>query len=773
MLDKAGFVAFFQEATGRVPYPWQVKLAAGDDLSGLVRVPTGLGKTAAIVLAWLWHRKMIPSNTPRRLIYCLPMRALVEQTARSIMGWVRSLGLQIDVHVLLGGNVDRGWDEYPEKEAILVGTQDMLLSRALNRGYAESRFRWPIQFGLLNTDSFWVLDEVQLMGAGLQTSLQLQAFREKLGTSLPSRSLWMSATLDSSWMKTVDFTPEKCSLLELGEDDKANEALRKRLFAEKLLVKSEQPQSKDGSYEADRLLQLSEGRGLTLGVFNTVARARLVYEALRKRKQAKELLLLHSRFRKPDREAVLTHVLEQPPEIGRILIATQVIEAGMDVSAKAMLTDCAPWSSMVQRFGRVNRYGEFHESAIEWIPPNREKKGYSTPYQTEEIEDSSALMESLDSAQPYSLPPVTGSVEPQHVLRKRDLVDLFDTTPDLAGQDLDISRFIRKCDDQSVFVFWREVTEENLQKQMMPAPEELCPAPLVDMENWRRKEERTRSWAWDHLEGRWVPCRRMYPGMSLMLDLSVGLYSVETGWTPGSRKRVTPVMVPGAPTEAVSSDGASEYGRMTIAEHTDMMVLEFLEIVNSVGIEATVDLLNAARWHDAGKAHEAFQQRFQPDGVVRTSDLGKGKFVCPEKLLIRRMLRHELASALALIAHGGSDLSAYLAIAHHGKIRLSIRSLPGEIAPDLEADGTIPRYARGVHEGDRLPGISLGGGVMMNETTLDLAMIEIGGAGRTTSWVARCSGLLHEYGPFRLAFQEALIRVADIRSSRKGGGDAS
>jgi CRISPR-associated endonuclease/helicase Cas3 len=40
-----------------------------------------LGKTAAVVLAWLWNRVQRPdSEWPRRLVYCLPMRTLVEQT---------------------------------------------------------------------------------------------------------------------------------------------------------------------------------------------------------------------------------------------------------------------------------------------------------------------------------------------------------------------------------------------------------------------------------------------------------------------------------------------------------------------------------------------------------------------------------------------------------------------------------------------------------------------------------------------------------------------
>ena len=72
----------------------------------------------------------------------------------------------------------------PERPAILIGTQDMLLSRALMRGYGMGRFGWPIDFGLLHTDTLWVFDEVQLMGAGLATSAQLEAFRRIWSTDM-------------------------------------------------------------------------------------------------------------------------------------------------------------------------------------------------------------------------------------------------------------------------------------------------------------------------------------------------------------------------------------------------------------------------------------------------------------------------------------------------------------------------------------------------------------------------------------------------------------
>jgi len=111
---------------------------------------------------------------------------------------------RFEVQVLMGGEVDNDWDAYPERECILIGTQDMLLSRALNRGYAMSRFRWPVHFGLLNNDCLWVLDEVQLMGSGLATSTQLQAFRRMLGSFGKASTVWMSATVESDWLKTVD-----------------------------------------------------------------------------------------------------------------------------------------------------------------------------------------------------------------------------------------------------------------------------------------------------------------------------------------------------------------------------------------------------------------------------------------------------------------------------------------------------------------------------------------------------------------------------------------
>jgi CRISPR-associated endonuclease/helicase Cas3 len=128
---------------------------------------------------------------------------LVEQTVTFAGEWCgraapmfERCGADIpSVQTLMGGQLDTDWRLEPERLAILVGTQDMLLSRALMRGYGMSRYQWAVDYAFLHNDSMWAFDEVQLMGPALSTSAQLEAFRWQWDTARPSRSLWMSATL--------------------------------------------------------------------------------------------------------------------------------------------------------------------------------------------------------------------------------------------------------------------------------------------------------------------------------------------------------------------------------------------------------------------------------------------------------------------------------------------------------------------------------------------------------------------------------------------------
>lgn len=242
-VNPVNFADFFQTATRHVPYPYQVRLATSP-WPDLLDVPTGLGKTAAVVLAWLWKRRNGDPDTPRRLVYCLPMRVLVEQTVSNIQTWVKAhedsqLGKgKVAVHMLMGGEADVEWVTHPEQDAILVGAQDMLLSRALMRGYGMSRYQWPIDFALLHNDSLWVFDEVQLMGAGLATSAQLEAFRRQFPLAQRSRTLWVSATLHRDWLDTVDMHPHLDALVTHTINDDDRKLVGDRLQAHKSLSKA-------------------------------------------------------------------------------------------------------------------------------------------------------------------------------------------------------------------------------------------------------------------------------------------------------------------------------------------------------------------------------------------------------------------------------------------------------------------------------------------------------------------------------------------------------
>jgi CRISPR-associated endonuclease/helicase Cas3 len=271
---------FFLSITGHRPFPYQDRLAT-ERWPHLLDVPTGLGKTASVLGAWLWKLLRRDPGSGRRLVYCLPMRSLVEQTAETARALCEAARDRFvarghpspGVHVLMGGSLDLDWEAAPERPAILVGTQDMLLSRALNRGYGASRYRWPVEFGLLSNDCLWVLDETQLQGVGVSTAAQLQGLRAKLGTIGPAHTLWMSATLGEEEIATVDHpTPAGGWVTHrLSERDEDDPLVRKRLTARKRLdpepvLRLSRQRGDDAGGMAEAILQGHVPGSLTLAV---------------------------------------------------------------------------------------------------------------------------------------------------------------------------------------------------------------------------------------------------------------------------------------------------------------------------------------------------------------------------------------------------------------------------------------------------------------------------------------------------------------------------
>lgn len=847
MHRRKSYEAFFERAVKTSAYHYQTELAVRAELPELVNIPTGLGKTAAVVLAWIWRRRSAESGfreaTPRRLVYCLPMRVLVEQTESAIGMWLENLGLseEVGVHLLMGGEEAADWDLYPERDAILIGTQDMLLSRALNRGYGMSRYRWPIHFGLLNNDCLWVFDETQLMGVGLTTSAQLHGLRAKLHSYGPSRSLWMSATLDEGGLATVDHPPPEdgWNKLELTAADRSLNTVRRLIEAVKPCAQANAvltPQSDNSGYGRDLAAEVVEAHRpgtLTLAVINRVDRAQKVFQAIEelgeKQGDHPEVMLIHSRFRpverKPAQERALNEGTIVADEPGRIVVATQAIEAGVDVSATTLFTELAPWASLVQRFGRCNRRGvcgtEGHpEAKVVWIDVDtydaKKSKPLALPYSTDELNTARKYISQLSEVDPRSLEAVVHEQERPvvHTIRRKDIVELWDTTPDLAGNDLDVSRYIRDADDTDVQVYWREWDlrepdggppnpKDESGRLVFPAPsrEELCAVSITGAKKFleglrkrkaSKKGEVDQAWRWNPLERSWqaLGSHEVRPGMVLLFHVDAGGYDATLGWTGDAKHK--PEVVTLEQQEDLDAMDEEDCGEKPILlpEHSSRVGRAAGGLQKSFdGVSEGIPwkaIATAANWHDVGKAHPAFRNAMRdfepiraldPEGVqfwaksgqrgvlryriIETDEKGKSS---------RPGFRHELASTLAWLEQPEDDvdpdLVAFLIAAHHGKVRGSIRSLPNERQPD---DPDV-KFARGVWEGDDIPPVELGGGRTTRKVTVELSLMELGEdkQGRP-SWLARVLKLRDDYGPFRLAYLETLVRIADWHGSNEGG----
>ena len=178
-------IPHFRALTGDEPYPWQRRLYM-EFVAGRVPValaiPTGLGKTASVLLAVL--ARLANPAVPRRVVYIVDRRAIVDQTAAAIRGWIDRIGAvpelarafarcaafpaacPVGLGVLRGGLADDAkWRVDPARPTVVVGTVDMVGSRLLFSGYGAGRSRRAMDAGLVGHDALIVLDEAHLAPA--------------------------------------------------------------------------------------------------------------------------------------------------------------------------------------------------------------------------------------------------------------------------------------------------------------------------------------------------------------------------------------------------------------------------------------------------------------------------------------------------------------------------------------------------------------------------------------------------------------------------------
>lgn len=794
---------------GMQPYPYQQRIA-DEGLPDLIEVPTGSGKTLAAVLPWVWRLWHHPDDairdaTPRRLVLALPTRALTSQTEKIVRRWLRKLELakDIGVHVLMGGRNDRKtqnlWRIDMHRPTIVICTLDMLVSRMLLRGYGSTRGTYPLDFALMSNGSHIVVDEIQLVPQATATLRQLAAFQAELGTAEPHGLTVMSATVDERILSTVDnpFDEQRATVIALSDEDRVG-GLAVRLAGTRLI--RELPETSGYKELAAQVLERHTAGTLTLVVLNTVEAATETYRQLVKLKGPEPSLLVHSRFRGVERTDQLDR-LESIQESGGIICATQAIEAGVDIDAHTLVTEAAPWPSIVQRAGRCNRAGAWVDAAMWWRQPAK-----AAPYDAAQVAASQDQLRSVEglSLTTTDIYELGADIEPEDLalrfLRRRDFAQLFDTTPDLGGSDLDIGVYIRPDQDLDLQLAW-VVSDSAPDPNTTIPPEQLrCPVSIPKAVEFLRRDS-TKAWVFRPQDDRWVPARgaRLRPQDVVLVAASSGGYSAELGFDPSSRT-VVDVMstdtsstgqIPDAPA-ATQEPGAASSAWVTITNHladTGSQADALIGALKPTGLhpDELSAVVVASLLHDLGKAHEDWNGALKAanpaepppdDAELYAKSPGSAPLRVKRSITVttpsgevvrtedRVGFRHELVSvgmlstteaAELLVAMGTRasmhPLVLYLIGAHHGHLRVSAR--------DPQFDGRDGRTLLGCIDGEPTPGFDLANG-HLPVASIDLSRFRGTHSG---SWTMGALKLLDEYGPFRLAYLETLVRMADWRAS--------
>ena len=387
----------------------------------------------------------------------------------------------------------------------------------------------------------------------------------------------------------------------------------------------------------------------TLIICNTVDRAVAVHDAIKAKLESCgeiDLLLMHSRFRPKEREEQTARL--ENPDIqkhhgGQIIVATQVVEAGLDLSSAVLWTEIAPLACLVQRFGRLNRKAEFgfnNEARYGFTPqaivvgieaPDPESSAFKnkdqrdkarkaaeqeTPaYAKAKCDDAWTALNALNGdASPAALGAIKKVVNASidrcpYSLQRHELLDFFDTDANLSLGFTDVSPFVRGTDPETdVYVAWRDWPgSEKGERPNFYADfqrEELCPVSIRKVGEARGLL--SEGLVWRGKEAGWgsVQSLDVVPGMTILVPVTCGGYREDSGWTGREEdKPVASIYEPGDSPSSEEMLSSLDNGWQSISEHTGEVtsdwecMIKALERILRLSQEEQSATLTATHWH--------------------------------------------------------------------------------------------------------------------------------------------------------------------------------
>lgn len=355
----------------------------------IVIAPPGIGKTAIsityVIASLLGYKDIL------RVIHVLPLRSLANDIKRRFEDGLRRLSVK-DASLAAIQYGLRHESPYYTAPYIL-STIDMYVVNLLKIPTEEvtrikliediDHFNFFGHYEVVRASilsALNIFDEVHLIIEGERSWYTLISIL-KYFTEVKTPFILMSATLPDIMVNHL-----------------------KRHLGEEVKIKEYIPSKNDGFYEHEitkkfipiddgvkkikdnsELIELFDNYvrcGKVAFIVNTVKRATEIYKRIRRSINA---LLLHSRHTLYDRERKINELSKRD-----LVISTQVIEVGIDASFELMITELAPISSLIQRFGRLAR----HDDVGYWLVFYDENTIRDSVYRLELLEATKKVLES-------------------------------------------------------------------------------------------------------------------------------------------------------------------------------------------------------------------------------------------------------------------------------------------------------------------------------------------------------------------------------------------
>jgi len=398
------FKTQFEILTGHEPFPWQVDLFekwfVKGEFPSSCNLPTGLGKTSVVAI-WLIALISQPHKMPRRLVYVVNRRTVVDQTTNEVERLRENLRKlenvpdhfrQLPISTLRGQFADnREWSADPSRPAVICGTVDMIGSRLLFSGYSVGFKTKPLHAGFLGQDVLLVHDEAHLEPAfqKLLVAIEKEQREGERSEDMPwpkLRVMELTATSRGNGAAPATEKAFELTYAEKNPPDAIPESLTepihhvwRRLNAKKVVHLHA---NEDATKLADEIACLAlshKDSGQSVLVF---LRTIEDVEKVVKRLSNESTEQLTGTLRGLERDGLVKSPIFQrflpkanrnedvTPASGTVyLVCTSAGEVGVNISADQLVCDLSTFESMTQRFGRVNRFGERTDTHIDIVLP--------------------------------------------------------------------------------------------------------------------------------------------------------------------------------------------------------------------------------------------------------------------------------------------------------------------------------------------------------------------------------------------------------------------